>query len=40
MIEIMKVESKTHDECVYLLAGGTITTSTVQTKNVPLAAQI
>ena len=35
MIEIMKAESKTHDECVYLLSGGTLTTSTVQTKNVP-----
>ena len=32
MIEIMKAESKTHDECVYLLAGGTLTTNTVQTK--------
>ena len=32
MIEIMKAESKTQDECVYLLAGGTLTTNTVQTK--------
>ena len=32
MIEIVKTESKTQDECVYLLAGGTLTTNTVQTK--------
>ena len=32
MIEIMKAESKTQDECVYLLVRGTITTNTVQTK--------
>ena len=32
MIEIMKDESKTHDERVYLLTGGTLTTNTVQTK--------
>ena len=32
MIEIMKAELKTQDECVYLLAGGTLTTNTVQTK--------
>ena len=32
MIEIMKAESKTHDECVYLLAGGNLTTNIVQTK--------
>ena len=32
MIEIMKAESKTHDECVYLLAGDTFTINTVQTK--------
>ena len=28
----MKAESKTQDECVYLLAGGTLTTNAVQTK--------
>ena len=32
MIEIMKAESKTQDERVYLLAWGTLTTNTVQTK--------
>ena len=32
MIEIMKAESKTQDECVYLLARGTLTTNTVKTK--------
>ena len=32
IIEIMKAESKTQDERVYLLAGGTLTTNTVQTK--------
>ena len=32
MIEIMKAESKTQDECVYLLAGGTLITNIVQTK--------
>ena len=33
MIEIMKAESKTQDECVYLLAGGTLTTNTVPLDN-------
>ena len=32
MIEIMEAELKTQDECVYLLAGGTLTINTVQTK--------
>ena len=32
MIEIMKAESKAQDKCVYLLAGGTLTTNTVHTK--------
>ena len=32
MIEIMKAESKTYCECVYLLVGGMLTTNTVQTK--------
>ena len=32
MIEIMKVESKTQDECIHFLAGGTLATNTVQTK--------
>ena len=38
MIEIMKAESKTHDECVYLLAGGTLTTNTVQTNTFPVSS--
>ena len=32
MIENMKAESKTQDECVYLLTGGTLTKNTVHTK--------
>ena len=32
MIEVIKAESKTHDKYVYLLAGCTLTTNTVQTK--------
>ena len=32
IIEIIKAESKTQDEYVYLLAGGTLTINTVQTK--------
>ena len=32
MNEIMKLESKTQDECIYLLSGGHLTTDTVQTK--------
>ena len=32
MNEIMKLESKTGDECVYLLSGGQLTTNTVHTK--------
>ena len=32
IIEIMKAESKTQDEYVYLLAGCTLTTNKVQTK--------
>ena len=32
MIEIRKAESKTHDEYVYLLTGGTLITKTVHTK--------
>ena len=32
MIEIMKAESKAQDKCVYLLAGGTLTTNIVYTK--------
>ena len=38
MIEIMKAESKTHCECVYLLAGGMLTTNTVQTKNISVSS--
>ena len=34
MYEIMKLESKTQDECVYLLSGGHLTTNTVQTKKI------
>ena len=34
MIKIIKTESKIQDEYVYLLAGGTLTTNTVQIKNV------
>ena len=32
MNEIMKLESKTQDECIYLLSGGHLTTNTVQAK--------
>ena len=32
MYEIMKLQSKTQDECVYLLSGGHLTTNTIQTK--------
>ena len=32
MYETMKLESKTHDKCVYLLSGGHLTTNTIQTK--------
>ena len=32
MYVIIKLESKTQDECVYLLSGGHLTTNTVQTR--------
>ena len=32
MNEIVKLVSKTQDECVYLLSGGHLSTNTVQTK--------
>ena len=32
MYEIMNLESKTQDECVYLLSGGHLTTNTVRTR--------
>ena len=32
MYDIMKFESKTQDECVYLLSGGHLTTKTVHTR--------
>ena len=32
MYEIVKLESKTHDECVYLLSRGHLLTNTVQTR--------
>ena len=32
MYKIMKLESTTQDECVYLLSGGHLTTNTVQTR--------
>ena len=32
MYKIMKLESKTQDECVYLISGGHLTTNTVQTR--------
>ena len=38
MIEIMKAESKRHDECIYLLAGGTLITNTVQTKRISVSS--
>ena len=38
MIEIMKAESKTQDEYVYLLTGGTLTTNTVQTKKCSISS--
>ena len=34
MNEIMKLESKTQDECVYSFSGGHLTTNTVQTKKI------
>ena len=32
MYEIVQLESKTQDECVYLLSGGHLTTNTVRTR--------
>ena len=32
MYEIMKLESKTQDKCVYLLSESNLTTNTVQTR--------
>ena len=32
MCEIVKLESKTQDECVYLLSGGHLTPNTVQSR--------
>ena len=40
MNEIIKLVSKTQDECVYLLFGGHLSTNNVQTKNVQLTQWI
>ena len=34
MYEIVKLESKTQDECVYFLSGGHLTTNTVQNRKI------
>ena len=36
MYEIIKLESKTQDECIYLLSGGHISTHTVQTRKISM----